>query len=371
LRRLNLQTAAALVLIFAAGIFAPRVPAAEESLGHALKRIFQPTPTPAPKKKHKTSSSGSKKKSSPTPSPSPKERAASDSPTPTPSPSPQHSTSPKPTASPKNSPSPTETPEPSPSPKAKHSPSPSATPRKKKKKASPTPEPTATATPSPEEEEASPSPRASATPTSEESPTVTPSPEKKNKSAATISPNDIVAIDEYPPEIRKIIEAALSLTAQNLEYKYGSSDPSSGGLDCSGLIYYVLTQSGVKDVPRDASGQYAWVRKSHKFQAVISHNDKTFEMDELKPGDLLFWTGTYDVEKDPPITHIMIYLGREKGTNERVMVGASDGRTYHGESRYGVGVFDFKVSRPGTTREGRTPAFVGYGPIPGLGEAGG
>lgn len=168
--------------------------------------------------------------------------------------------------------------------------------------------------------------------------------------------------------MRKIIDAALSLTAQDLGYKYGSADPSSGGLDCSGFIYYVLTQNGAKDVPRDASGQYSWVRKSQKFQAVISRNENTFEMEELKPGDLLFWTGTYNVEKDPPVTHTMIYLGREKKTNQRIMVGASDGRTYQGESRYGVGVFDFKVSRSGAPREGRTPTFVGYGPVPGLGD---
>lgn len=165
-----------------------------------------------------------------------------------------------------------------------------------------------------------------------------------------------------------MIDAALALTKRDLEYKYGSADPDSGGLDCSGFIYFVLTQQGLKDVPRDASGQYSWVRKAGKFQAVISRSDDTFELGELKPGDLLFWTGTYEAEKDPPITHTMIYLGREKKTNQRIMVGASDGRTYHGESRYGVGVFDFKVSRSGAPREGRTPSFVGYGRIPGLGE---
>jgi hypothetical protein len=64
----------------------------------------------------------------------------------------------------------------------------------------------------------------------------------------------------------------------------------------------------------------------------------------------------------------MIYLGREKGTKQRIMVGASDGRTYKGESRYGVSVFDFKIPRPpGKTDEGRTsPSFIGYGHIPGI-----
>ena len=167
--------------------------------------------------------------------------------------------------------------------------------------------------------------------------------------------------------MRSLLTTALSLASQNLEYKYGSADPSNGGFDCSGFIYYLLKQQGVTDVPRDSSQQYTWLRKAVKFEAVVSQTDDTFELDGLKPGDLLFWTGTYDIKRDPPITHTMIYLGREKGTNRRVMVGASDGRTYHDESRYGVSVFDFKVSRSGRTAEnGRTPRFIGYGHIPGI-----
>lgn len=164
-----------------------------------------------------------------------------------------------------------------------------------------------------------------------------------------------------------MIDTALELTTRNLDYKYGSADPSSGGMDCSGFVFYVLNQAGLHDVPRDSSQQYVWVRKAGTFRAVNSRHDDTFELEELVPGDLLFWTGTYSIERDPPITHAMIYLGREKGTNQRIMVGASDGRTYKGESRYGVSVFDFKVARTSKTEEGRlTPAFIGYGHIPGL-----
>lgn len=193
---------------------------------------------------------------------------------------------------------------------------------------------------------------------------------KKGKaSGATIAPEDVEGLDSYKPEVRKIIDIALGLTTQNLVYKYGSADPANGGLDCSGFVYYVLNQIGAKDVPRDSGGQYMWVRKSGDFKAVISRSDDTFELDELKPGDLMFWTGTYSVQRDPPITHAMIYLGREKKTNRRIMVGASDGRTYHGQSRFGVGVFDFKLSRSSKAEtSGRRPAFVGYGRIPGLGD---
>ena len=184
---------------------------------------------------------------------------------------------------------------------------------------------------------------------------------------ATISSTEISGYEKYPPEIRKIIDRSLSLTTQNLGYKYGSADPANGGMDCSGFIYYVLSQSGIRDVPRDAREQYIWVRKNGNFQTVLAHRDDTFELDALKPGDLLFWTGTYSINRDPDITHTMIYLGREKATNQRIMVGASDGRTYKGQSRFGVSVFDFRVSRLGAKSEKQPGAvFVGYARIPGL-----
>jgi cell wall-associated NlpC family hydrolase len=185
----------------------------------------------------------------------------------------------------------------------------------------------------------------------------------------TIAPNELSDFDSYAPAVKKIVEKSLDLAGRNLTYKYGSADPASGGLDCSGFVYYVLRENGFTDVPRDSSGQYVWVRKAKTFHAVISKNDDSFELAELKPGDLLFWTGTYDVNRDPPITHAMIYLGKEKNTGRRVMVGASDGRVYRDQSRYGVSIFDFKVSSARrTTASGRTPTFVGYGRIPGLGD---
>ncbi len=314
----------AVAVLLCAAIALPAFSAArgEETFGSAIKKIFS-TPTPTPSRKKKTSSSKSKtSKSSPTPSPSvtPKKRS---------------------------SPKPTETPEPSASA--------TSTP-KRRKKASPSPTRTPTPSPSPEE---SPTPTPSAS--------IAPPPEKKKGAPATVPPEQIVDYSSYPPPVRRIADLSLDLTRRNLDYKYGSADPANGGMDCSGFVYYVLTQNGVGDVPRDSSQQYVWVRKAGTFRAVNSRKDDSFELDELQPGDLLFWTGTYSIERDPPITHAMIYLGREKGTNKRIMVGASDGRTYNGESRFGVSVFDFKISQPPRDNDAKlTPRFIGYGHIPGL-----
>ena len=81
----------------------------------------------------------------------------------------------------------------------------------------------------------------------------------------------------------------------------------------------------------------------------------------LKPGDLLFWTGTYDTgARTLPISHVMLYLGKTKA-GRPVMFGASDGRPYQGKRQNGVSVFDFRI--PAATSKSK---FAGYGPIPGL-----
>ena len=294
------------ILLGAVGV----APSAEESLGTKIKKVLEPDPTPTPSRKHRKRST---KKPTPTPSP---------------------------TASPK------------------------------RKKSSPTPSPTSTPKSKSKRKKSSPTP----TPESEETPTETPAPStsergtgKKNWPNVSLSPDAIEGFEKYPPKVRQILDAGLALTKENLGYTYGSADPANGGMDCSGFIYYTLKQNGFPDVPRDSSQQYVWVRKAGDFDAVLSRKEDSFEFDDLKPGDLLFWRGTYNIDRDPPITHTMIYLGREKRTNKRVMIGSSDGRTYDGKQRWGVSVFDFKMPPPSKSGDAKiSPVFVGYGRIPSL-----
>jgi cell wall-associated NlpC family hydrolase len=238
-----------------------------------------------------------------------------------------------------------------------------------------TPIPTTPATPTPIETPAK-TPTPAETPVSRPIPSLPPmmksSPSATAKKAgtpsATVSVTEISDSKSYSPEVKKVIDLGLGLTTQKLSYKYASADPAKGGMDCSGFIHYVLSKSGIKDVPRDAREQYIWVRKAGNFQAVLAQRDDSFELDALKPGDLLFWASSYGVSRDPDITQTMIYLGREKGTNQRTMIGASERLAYKGQSRSGVNVFDFKVGRaaPKSNKE-PGPIFVGYGRIPGLG----
>jgi cell wall-associated NlpC family hydrolase len=216
-----------------------------------------------------------------------------------------------------------------------------------------------------------PSPSPTETPEATATPPATahPAPQREGAPNVNVPPEKIAGFDAYPAKVRQLIDTGLELTKQNLGYTYGSADPTNGGMDCSGFIYYVLRQNGFPDVPRDSSQQYVWVRKAGNFDAVLSRHEDSFELDALKPGDLLFWRGTYSIDRDPPITHTMIYLGREKGTKKRIMIGASDGRTYDGKQRFGVSVFDFKLPPPPNSADAKiSPVFVGYGRIPGLTE---
>ncbi|MEI9894680.1 MAG: hypothetical protein WDN28_12525 [Chthoniobacter sp.] len=68
-----------------------------------------------------------------------------------------------------------------------------------------------------------------------------------------------------------------------------------------------------------------------------------------------------------PISHVMMYLGREKGSGKRIMFGASDGRSYNGVQRWGVSVFDFKMPNANATNPEKAKVeFVGFARIPGL-----
>src|ERR1700720_2036354 len=239
-RTLIRQTIGMLIRIFIAlALMASTIvpaAAAEQSLGAALKKILStPTPTPRPRKKK---SAVATKKKSPRPTPTPKKSST-----------PREEESPVPSATPlskkKQTPSATEE-SPSPTPKKKKrspTPTPSASPHRKKR-SSPSPQPFETPSASPSE-----TPMLTPTATPSESPSPTP-PKKHGAPNATLSPDQIKDFDNYPPKVQKLLTSALELTTRNLDYKYGSADPSSGGMDCSGFVYFVLNQNGGGDGPR-------------------------------------------------------------------------------------------------------------------------
>ncbi len=186
----------------------------------------------------------------------------------------------------------------------------------------------------------------------------------KSAAVSTINLEEIEGYESYSPKMQEIVQKSVALTKQNLRYQFGSSDPSAGGMDCSGTMYRVLRDTGFDGVPRQSDEICRWVmRNSVLYRTEYTASLKEPAYEALQPGDLLFWTGTYDTgtSREIPISHVMLYLGKRKKDGKAIVFGASDGRSYEGQRRNGVSVFDFALPKPG----GKS-AFYGYGPIPGM-----
>jgi len=132
-----------------------------------------------------------------------------------------------------------------------------------------------------------------------------------------------------------LTEFAAQVAKTGLPYKYGASRPQEGGLDCSGFVQFVYKQVYRVKLPDEAGLQLEYLRKHGKVWDATNWNPG-----DLRPGDLIFWTGTCPTRRRSPVTHVMIYEG------ENTMVGAqSAGRRLEGRGA-GVGFYRFYPRRP-------------------------
>jgi peptidoglycan endopeptidase LytF len=84
----------------------------------------------------------------------------------------------------------------------------------------------------------------------------------------------------------------VSFARQYLGWRYvwGGKSPAAGGFDCSGFIYWVLTQNGIRAGSSAAADMGIGIPVS---------------VNALQPGDILIWSNTYM----PGPSHIGIYIG--------------------------------------------------------------
>jgi len=109
----------------------------------------------------------------------------------------------------------------------------------------------------------------------------------------------------------------------------GSSTPWV--MDCSNAVRWFFHHATGQMLPRTASDQYELLRKQGRIRRVNARS--TSWRKALRPGDLLFWENTYRPKRKPPVTHVMVYLGRNADGSLR-MAGSQGSR--------GVGVYTFR-----------------------------
>jgi len=187
-----------------------------------------------------------------------------------------------------------------------------------------------------------------------------------DEAAAVITSGDLNGFEKLEDARKEVISAAFAIAVkmEGMPYKYGGNGPDDGGFDCSGAMYYILRKVGLNP-PRTSSDQYLWVKENSKLHLVANAAEDTDDasFSKLKPGDLVFWSGTYEPNdgRTTKITHVGMFLGYEKKDGRAVMINATDGRSYRGKKGNGFGVFDFIV--PSLKSKSR---MIGYGTPPGL-----
>lgn len=185
---------------------------------------------------------------------------------------------------------------------------------------------------------------------------------------ALIATADLAGYEALPEDRRKLIRGAIAVARDSpwLRYTTRGADPSKGGFDCSGAMFFVLRKAGLEP-PRTAAEQLRWLKSNQRLHEVprdaVDVEHPSFK--KLRPGDLLFW-GTPGSAEDGAkvnITHVAMYLGAEKRDGRPVMINSTDGRSYRGTKANGYGVYDFRLPRAGAK-----VAFIGYGTPPGIAE---
>ena len=186
-------------------------------------------------------------------------------------------------------------------------------------------------------------------------PLLPPAPAKKTFASALASffgggSRGLSAADAGEWGNRFLVEAR-NLAAQGICYD-GSWRPDGEShrwaMDCSNTTRYLYQVTAGIELPRTASDQYYYLHLQDKAWDVpmtpSGFADTEFLRGNLKPGDLLFWENTYRPERQPPITHVMIYLGTD-ARGRWLMAGSQGSKGFYNRRHSGPDVYVFDPTR--------------------------
>ena len=127
-------------------------------------------------------------------------------------------------------------------------------------------------------------------------------------------------------ELSKAEKDDLTKTTQwlalfDIKYSKAWTPPDSNKpvkLDCSGTVQYLYSKALTKTMPRDSYSQFNFFKdKGWMFEPPKTPDNKINTealKKELQFGDLLYWQNSYNVptDREPPVSHVMIYMGMDE-----------------------------------------------------------
>jgi hypothetical protein len=165
-----------------------------------------------------------------------------------------------------------------------------------------------------------------------------------------------ISVDDRK-ELRKNIKW---LSEFDIKYSKLWTPPDSSKpvrFDCSGTVQYLFQRSLNLILPRDSYSQYLFFKQKEKFEEAPLELDESVDIDELRKklkfGDVLFWINSYNMPpgREPPISHVMIYVGKTKTGLMRMAGSNTWGAGFFTKSG-GPDVYDFDPNQKiGCVRE--------------------
>lgn len=129
-----------------------------------------------------------------------------------------------------------------------------------------------------------------------------------------------------------LVQEASALKSLGLGYGAAWTPPGetqAWRMDCSNTARHLVRRTRGIELPRTASDQYLYVRRQGRLKRVGGLfggvPEARWWAKRLRPGDLLFWEHTYKPKRQPPVTHVMVYLGKD-GRGNLLMAGAQNSR---------------------------------------------
>ncbi|MEM1059792.1 MAG: LysM peptidoglycan-binding domain-containing protein [Verrucomicrobiota bacterium] len=166
----------------------------------------------------------------------------------------------------------------------------------------------------------------------------------------------------------KLRDTAIKLARHDINYNQKWRPPGekeAWTMDCSNTSRYLFKTVGLK-IPRTASSQY-WELDNQRLVWRAPKDDegrpsKDWLARNLKVGDLLFWEHTYKPVRTPPVTHVTVFLGRNK-KGEWIMAGSQSAQA--GELTDDAGGPDLYVFNPHASSGGYSTGFLGMEKVKG------